>query len=194
MVWKCSCGTQNELYNLSCTSCNKEIPQCERKRIYRHELMHHIEECIVLVKNSAAVSFIKNKLYLIKMRVKDVLSGTSKDDLKIAIIPIIFISFFIINIIIQITSLKISHTRTLREERKLYSIERRTELNDNIKSKLEYAIVESGFSKIDTMRNLPVKEHIEAKKRHLLEKTKIAMSYLIETVERGYEKCRSYFE
>ena len=194
MVWKCTCGTQNELYNMLCNSCNEEIPQRERNKIYRRELMRQIEECLVLVKNSTAVRFIKALLRALKKKITDVLSGTSKDELKFAIIPIIFICIVVINIFIQVTGRTIHNARFIREERRQYSIERRTALNENVRLKINYAIAESGFSNIDTPRNVPVKEHIETKKNHLLEKSKIAVQYIIEYAERGYEKCRSYFE
>ncbi len=194
MVWKCTCGTQNELYSLFCSSCSEEMPQRERNKIYRRELMRQIEECIVLVKNSTAVRFVKALLRALKKKITDVLSGTSKEDLKFAIVPILFMCFVVINIIIQVTGMKIDRARFVREERKQYSIERRAALNENIRLKINYAIAESGFSEADTPQNAAVKEHIEAKKSHLLEKTKIAVRYIIEYVERGYEKCRSFFE
>lgn len=194
MVWKCTCGAQNELYNMFCQSCTEEIPQRERNKIYRRELMRQLQECMVLVKNSTAVRFVKALLRALKKKITEVLSGTSKEDLKLAIIPVIFICIVIFNIIIQVTGRTISHSRFIREERNRYSIERRTALNENVRLKINYAIAESGFTDVDTPQNAPVKEHIEAKKSHLLEKTKIAVRNIIEYAERGYEKCRSYFE
>lgn len=194
MVWKCTCGTQNELYNLFCGNCSEEISQRERNKIYRHELLKQIGECIELIKNSTAVRFIKALLRALKKKIIDVLSGTSKDELKLAIIPIIFMCIVIINIIIQVTGMKIDRARFVRAERKQYSVERRAALNENIRLKLEYAVAESGFSEVDTPENKIVKEHIESKKKHLAEKSKIAIQFIIENVERGYEKCRQYFD
>lgn len=194
MVWKCTCGTQNELYHLFCKDCRKEMPQRERNKVYHDELLIQIKECAILLKNSAPVQFVKSLLLTAKKSIVEILSGTKKEDLKFLIIPIVFFSFIIINIITQVAGMKIAHSRMEREKRSAYCVERRAALNENIRLKLDYAIDESGFFKADTPTNKAVKEHLEMKKNHLLDKSKIVIDVVIENLERGFEKCRLYFE
>jgi len=194
MVWKCSCGTQNELYNLFCSACREEMPKRERNRVYIRELMLQLKECAVIILNSAPVKFVESLLWRLKKNIKEILSGTKKENLKFLAIPVIFYAIIIINIIIQVTGMKIERARIVRQERRAYSIERRADFNENVRLKIDYAIKESGFSKIDTPTNQLVKEHIEGKKTHFAGKLKTAIRFIIQNVERGYEKCRLYFD
>ena len=57
MAWKCACGAQNELYTAICRECGDTMPQRERNKMYRRELMIQIKECIILIRNSAVVKF-----------------------------------------------------------------------------------------------------------------------------------------
>lgn len=194
MAWKCGCGTQNELYHLFCRNCNERMPQHERNNVYRQELRIQLEECAILVKNSAPAKAIRSALLSAKKDIKGILNGTKKEDLKFLIIPIVAFGFIFINIITQIAGSHIDNVRMQRHQRSVYYAQRREVLHENIRLKIDYAIEESGFFGDITPANQAVKEHIENKKNHVQEKARTVVQFVVENVKRGYEKCRLYFD